>query len=242
MSSTSETGHAKNLANFKILIKTCSSYAAYNPSRASILLPQLNAQYATCTTDLENVKAAKAVSDVAGNTRKQAFKGNKKFATRIINALAACDVKDEIVADARTIVRKIQGLRSPKQEPPKPGETPGPGKSSSQQSFDLVIDHYQKLWKLLNVEPAYVPNERELSSGDIQNFIAAMQNSVDGVTTTDVDLNKARFTRDNSFYKPDLGMVDNAIAVKKYMLSVLGTSSAEYKKIKAIAFRNINNR
>jgi hypothetical protein len=43
MTSTSETGHAKNVANFEDLISFCTGYGtAYNPSKVTIKLPALN--------------------------------------------------------------------------------------------------------------------------------------------------------------------------------------------------------
>ncbi len=46
MASTSETGHAKNVANFEDLISFCTSYGtANNPSKAAIQLPALNTLY-----------------------------------------------------------------------------------------------------------------------------------------------------------------------------------------------------
>ena len=42
MASTTETGHAKNVANFEDLISFCTGYGApYNPSKASIKLAAL---------------------------------------------------------------------------------------------------------------------------------------------------------------------------------------------------------
>jgi hypothetical protein len=43
MSSNSETGHAKNVANFEDLIAYCTGYGTiYNPSRASSKITALN--------------------------------------------------------------------------------------------------------------------------------------------------------------------------------------------------------
>lgn len=43
MASTSETGNAKNVANFEDLISFCTGYGtAYNPNKASIKLSALN--------------------------------------------------------------------------------------------------------------------------------------------------------------------------------------------------------
>lgn len=42
MASTSETGHAKNVANFQDLIEFVTAYGAtYNPSKNNLQLPQL---------------------------------------------------------------------------------------------------------------------------------------------------------------------------------------------------------
>ena len=42
MASTSEVGHAKNVANFQDLIEFVTAYGAtYNPSKNSLKLPQL---------------------------------------------------------------------------------------------------------------------------------------------------------------------------------------------------------
>jgi hypothetical protein len=43
MASTTETGHAKNVATFEDLISFCTGYGAtYNPSKATLKLPALN--------------------------------------------------------------------------------------------------------------------------------------------------------------------------------------------------------
>jgi hypothetical protein len=58
MASTTETGHAKNVANFEDLISFCTGYgASYNPSKASIKLAALT----TKRTDAVNT-LAKSIS------------------------------------------------------------------------------------------------------------------------------------------------------------------------------------
>ena len=56
MASTSEVGHAKNVANFQDLIEFVTGYGAtYNPSKNSLKLPQLVALKATAETKLTDV-------------------------------------------------------------------------------------------------------------------------------------------------------------------------------------------
>ena len=44
MASTSETGHAKNIANFQDLISFCEGYGStYNPTKEGLKIPQLQA-------------------------------------------------------------------------------------------------------------------------------------------------------------------------------------------------------
>ncbi|MBI4947297.1 MAG: hypothetical protein HY840_12960 [Bacteroidetes bacterium] len=113
MSSTSETGHAKNVANFEDLISFCTGYGtAYNPSKASIKLPALNTLFTSAKTVLQTVKSNKTILDNATNVREIGFEPFKKLCTRIVNALEATDASKQTVNDAKTINRKIQGKRA----------------------------------------------------------------------------------------------------------------------------------
>ncbi len=56
MASTSETGHAKNIANFQDLIAFVTGYGAtYNPAKAALKLVQLNTMATTAQTKLADV-------------------------------------------------------------------------------------------------------------------------------------------------------------------------------------------
>ena len=90
MASTSETGHAKNVANFEDLISFCTGYGVtYNPSKVAIKLPGLATVLTNSNAALQVVKVAKAAYDNATNARELAFKPLKPLSTKIVNALAA---------------------------------------------------------------------------------------------------------------------------------------------------------
>lgn len=56
MASTSETGHAKNVANFQDLIEFVTAYGAtYNPTKNSLKLPQLIALKTAADSNLADV-------------------------------------------------------------------------------------------------------------------------------------------------------------------------------------------
>jgi hypothetical protein len=64
MASTTETGHAKNVANFDELIGFCTGYGvAYNPSKASIKLAALGTLLAAAQASLASQKTAKTAFD-----------------------------------------------------------------------------------------------------------------------------------------------------------------------------------
>jgi len=113
MASTSETGHAKNVANFEKLISFCTGYgASYNPSKVSIKLPALNTLLTAANAVLLLVKTTKTTFGNTQNVREIAFAGLRKLCTKIINALEATDASQQIIDDAKTINNKIQGRRA----------------------------------------------------------------------------------------------------------------------------------
>jgi len=171
MASTSETGHAKNVANFEDLISFCTSYGtAYNPSKAAIQLPALNTLYSNAQNALAGLTNNKTVFDNATNARQAAFEPLKKLATKIVNALDATEATDTLVKDVKTMNNKIQGKRADgakltKADAGKTADEPTEEPktiSVSQQSFDSLIENFAKLIELVSSEPSYTPNETEL--------------------------------------------------------------------------------
>ena len=93
-----ETGHAKNVATFENLISFCIGYgAAYNPSKASLLVANMQLLRTDALAKLQAVKVAKATFDNATNTRQLVFKPIKSLSTRIINALAVSGASKDVV-------------------------------------------------------------------------------------------------------------------------------------------------
>ena len=92
MASTSETGHAKNVANFESLITSIASFGTnYNPSKESIKLPAMQHQLSSAQGALNAVNNALATYSNAVATREAAFEPFGRLITRINNALKASD-------------------------------------------------------------------------------------------------------------------------------------------------------
>lgn len=80
MASTSETGHAKNVANFQDLISFVTGYGAiYNPNKDALKLPQLTALATASEVNLADVVAKKTAYNNKVNERVVAFKDLKSL-------------------------------------------------------------------------------------------------------------------------------------------------------------------
>jgi len=243
MASTSETGHAKNVANFEDLISFCTGYgAAYNPSKVSIKLPALNTLFTAAKNSLIAVTSATTAFINATNARVIAFEPLKKLTTRIINALTATDASDEIVKDAKTIARKIHGRRASEKLPtildnPSTIENESQKSiSASQQSYDSLIEHVSKLKDLLAAESNYIPNESDLMITALTSMINDFKIKNTAVVNATTALSNSRISRNDTLYKKTTGMVDIAQEVKNYVKSVFGATSSQYKQVSKLRF------
>ncbi|NVN93958.1 MAG: hypothetical protein HXX18_01615 [Bacteroidetes bacterium] len=246
MTSTSETGHAKNVANFEDLVSFCTAYGtAYNPSNDHLLIPQLQTLHHDAKIMLQTVKTNKTAFDNACNAREIAFAPLKKLCTRIVNALESINATQQTIDDAITINHKIQGKRSNNSKkdtdtevPPTEDTTPEGNKISvSQQGYDSLIDNFSKLIVLVSGEPLYIPNESDLNVAALN----ARFTNLETLNTVAIDrttaYSNALIARNTLLYKPALGLVDIALSVKKYVKSVFGASNSQYKQISGIKFK-----
>ena len=169
MASTSETGHAKNVANFDELISFVTGYReTYNPSKATIKLDALKALSDHAKNSINAVSSMEPAYKSAVAAREVVFIPLSKLTTRIMNSIKATDTTVQVDENARTLVRKIQGVRATaKKTEDEKKALAEKGKevveiSTSQMSYDNRLDNFFKLIQLLSSVPEYSPNEKEL--------------------------------------------------------------------------------
>ena len=247
MPSTSETGHAKNVANFQDLISFCTAYGpGYNPTKASITLAALNTKHTTAINALAVVNTSIPPSTNAINQREIVFTPLSKLITRVVNAVAASDVSALVVDDVKTIARKLQGKRAtPKittivDDPTTTANESQKSISAFQMSFDQRIENMHKLIQFLTAQPNYKPNEIELS---IQGLTTQYNNMVNANTTAInafTPVSNARISRNEILYNPNTGLVTVAANAKTYVKSVFGSTSPQYKQVSKLKFKNEN--
>ncbi len=251
MASTSETGHAKNVANFEDLISFCTGYGAtYNPSKAAIQIASLNTLRTNAQGSISGVNSSKTTFTNATNSRQTSFDPLKKLCTKIVNALDATDATDKLVKDAKTINNKIQGKRSGDKTklpttpvppiPPIPTPTPEDKSISvSQQSYDSLIENFDKLITLVSSEPTYTPNETDLQISTLQTLLGNLKATNTAVVNAYTNYSNSRITRNSILYAPTSGLVDIAGDVKKYVKSVFGATSPQFKQVSKLEFKKV---
>ena len=244
MASTSEIGHAKNVANFNELISFVTGYGVtYNPTKASLKLTALQTLSAEATSAIDAINATMPAYSNAVSAREATFEPLSKLTTRVMNALKATDTTTQVDESARTLARKIQGVRATAKmtEPEKVAAT-AEGKeinqiSSSQMSYDNRLDNFDKLIQLLNTIELYAPNEPELKVTALTALYNDLKDKNTAVINATTPLSNARITRNNILYKENTGLVDVALDVKTYIKSVFGATSPQYKQISKLEFK-----
>ncbi len=240
--SNTETGHVKNVANFNRLVSACTGFGtSYNPSNPTIILTALTAKYNGSNTALLSLQSGMQPLVNAVNNREIKFASLSSLSTRIYNALAASEgVTKEILDDARTIIRKIQGKRAtpPKVDDPATPEDESLGSiSSSQMSYDNRVSFLNSLIQLLTAQPGYNPNEIELTITELEAYQMSLADVNQLVIDSTTTVNNLRITRNTLLYAPVTGLCDIAATVKKYLKSVFGATSPQFKEVSSIKFR-----
>jgi hypothetical protein len=243
MPSTSETGHAKNVANFEDIISFCTGYgASYNPSNPAIQLSQLAHTYNDGVTALASVNTLLPAYTNAINARDIVFSPLSKLITRVVNSVKASGVTKQVKADVKTIARKLQGKRATAaivDNPATPEDESLQSISASQMSFDQRIQHMDQLIQLLAAQPNYTPNEPELSVAGLTTLLASMRTTNTAVINSYTPVSNARINRNTILYTAETGIVDIAGDIKSYVKSVFGGSSAQYKQVSGLKFTKI---
>ena len=182
------------------------------------------------------VHTAAGTNTTAINQRQLVFEPLKDRAKKVLYSLASSGANAKIIEDAESINRKIQGSSLAKPKTPADAQAEPKNISTSQQSFDSVLDNFGKLVTLVAVEPLYKPNEIELALAGLNTFITAMEASNQAVIDSTTTVSNARINRNMVLFAEPDGMVTTANAVKKYLRSVFKVSSPEYKQVSKLQF------
>ena len=251
MSTYIESGHAKNTANFDHLIALLLTYGTnYTPSSPSLAITNLQTVLTNAQTALTTVKNEYNGWKNATNGREIAFDPLKGLSTRLLNTLVAVGANEQTIKDYKTLNAKVQGSKLTKAdagiiEDPNAdaaNKTTLPVKktvSVSQQSFDNLIEHYDKIIKLLSSVPAYNPTEVALKVATLQTMLANLKTVNTAAYTSAAKVSNARIARNKILYENPDALIVLAKAVKAYLKGKFGASSPEYGQVSSIKFTKV---
>ena len=239
MASTSEKGHAKNVANANLLNTYIIELGAvYNPSNPKLFLANLQTIYTNSFSHQEAVNTLVAPYSVAVDGREIIFKPLNRELTKLRKAYKATEGVTQVqLEDFMTIVRKLKGLKKSKDNNSTDANEEQDSHSTSQMSYDQRTNTMDLLISLLQNTPNYNPNEHEYKITTYQAKKASMLQATQAVVGTFVPLNSARNKRNNTLYNSDDNLVDTFNKAKDYLFTILDSSSVQYKAISKIKFK-----
>jgi hypothetical protein len=241
MASTSEVGHAKNIANLNLLNTNIIALGAtYNPSNSKLLLANLQNIYALAFAQQESVNNLGAPYSVAVDEREAIFKPLNRELSKLRKAYKATEgVTAAQLEDFMTAVRKLKGVKKTTATA-KTATNPEEAQinhSTSQMSYDQRTNNMDTLIAILQNTGNFNPNETAYQIATYQAKKAQMLAKTQAVANTFIPLNNARSERNNTLYLSDDNLVDTANKAKDYIFTILDASTAQYKAIAKIKFK-----
>jgi hypothetical protein len=252
MSTNTDTGHAKNIANFENLVTIAINHgASYTPSNPNIAVTNLQLALSNAKTALTTLKTNFNTWKNATNDREIAFEPLRHLSTNLLNVLISTGVPAQTIKDFKTINAKIQGAKISKDDPGEPAAETGeeetaetlPAKksiSASQRSYDNMVDHFEKAVILLSSVPAFTPAEQDLTAGSLQTRFTNLQALNTAAFNSANILSNARINRDKLLYTNPDSLYELAKALRAYIKGKFGPSSPEYRQVTALSIVNLS--
>jgi hypothetical protein len=248
MTSTSETGHARNVANFDQLITTVIAFGMqYKPSRPELQIPALQTLATSARTSLNKVDTALPAYKNAVAAREVKFSPLSKLTTRLLNAVKSTSTTGAVDDNVQALVHKIQGAKAtPKLTEEEKTALAAEGKSTkeisvSQMSYDSRLENLNKLILQLGSIPEYKPNEPELQVATLRQLHTDMSTLNATVVTAEKALGNARIARNEVLYKSLNGLVDISADIKTYVKSAFGASAPQFKQVSKLEFNAVKS-
>ena len=251
MASQSEKGHAKNLANIKLLKEICVQVGiVYNPMNSLLSIASLTTLIAQCQTDFDNWKTTLQIFKDLSDKREIAFEIIDKLVTRVNASVQQLDLPQQTLNDIQAIVSKIHGAtakikaaidaKKASSNDPTPIDDPSAEPvdpiSTSQQSYDSIQFNFDMLIKRLQQIVTYLPNEVDLQIASLITVYGTLDSTNTVAGAAEIALSKARNQRNLTFYAPQTGLYDISLKIKKYLKSNEATQNSAYKDATKLSF------
>ena len=240
MASASETGHAVNIANFKVLIERCKELGSgYCPPNLLLSVGEMTSKLNNAEVLHRDYIAAVARTKIPINEREVMFAALERLVVRVCNLYLCTEASEASKRDAKAYMIRITGryVRVPRLTD---GVTPAPNyKSNSQKSFVQRTSNFEMLVNLCKVEELYTPNEPGLQVASLEDWVDKLKAATKKVDAAVAEAMIRRVARDHALYDAGVGVIDLASACKMYVKGVFGGLSPEAMSVVSIKFRRI---
>lgn len=220
------------------LIGYCTGYGGkYNPGRQNLRIENLQVQLEAVRQVLDKVKETKVHFENEVNVRRQVFDQVPEIASRVMSILEASGVSAEKLADARMVIREIEGRRVYVKPTLKKEAAPDPTtvkRSRFQLAYASKADWFEMLVQTIAMEPRYQPNEQELSVEALNIKVEELHSLNQRVTEARVSWSNARVQRDELMQGNEQSVVMIGRAIKRYLRGLYGYGSPQYEQVKGI--------
>lgn len=239
MASTSETGHAVNIANFKKIIDRCTEFGAkYNPPHAEITILNMTNKWTEASNAHSNYLIKLKDTKIPINNREILFEQLDRIVVRAHNLYECTKASKQAKKDSKGLRNKITGnnvkVKRLENNLPDPNYV-----SNSQQSYVKKADNFEQLIGLYKTDLNYAPNESELKTTMLETMLSNLKTANYEVGQLLAHETKYRNERNHILYDMETGMIDISLACKRYVKSLYGATSPEAKSVTGIALRRI---
>ncbi len=246
MANKNETGHPINVANFDELLAFVLGYGTdFRPTKKTIQTDALQLVSNNANNAIAAVNLALPPYTNAVAAREAVFEPLSKLVTRLMNALIATDATKQVVDSAKSLGRKLQGVRAnPKKTEAQKKALLDKGVevveiSSSQVGYNNLVSNFDQLINLLASISVFEPNEEDLKISSLTVLYNDLKDKNAAVIAAKAPLSNARLVRNRILYKEKTGLYDVAADVKAYVKSLYGATSPQYKQISQLKFTKI---
>ena len=206
MPSTSEVGHAKNVANLQKLTEQVTVYTLYNPPVDNLKVANLQTLYTTASTKLSEVEDKRNANKNAITLRQSTFENLKSTCTKIVNHLDILGLPQGTIDQAKSLNRTIQGGQKKTSTTSEAGKEEPKTASTSRQSYTQMAENFGILLQILSTITEYNPNEDDLKLANLNTYKKSLMSSTQSVDQTEAELNNKLIERDQLLYADGTGL------------------------------------
>jgi len=235
MRKVSETGHNKNVANFKALMAIATEMGAlYQPMNTAIEVGNLQRIAQQLDSCIGAMDATLPAFRNAQADRAAAFSELNRRSASAVNAFCTLRVAEGDKEHVRSILHKIRPTGGRKKVDPEKDDSETI--STSQQSYDNRAANFGLLVAQLRSRPAYAPNEDELRPAALEVYHGQLLAANQEMARNAYSLLTARTQRNEALYTGADSVLVLQREIKGYIKSLGSKGAAYYKAATRLSF------